>query len=187
MTTVIQIRGTSGSGKSTAVQEIITANLVMTPKYVTGRKRPLYYDGLSLKGTIAVLGHYEIPCGGCDTIGSVPQVFDVLDKLSPYQFVLCEGLLLSEDVKWVLAFREKGFDFKIVFLTTTEAQCLDRVRRRQQDKGREPADPERVRRKLTRRIETIERARLRLVDAGVSCFRMPQSQAVSTILRWLKE
>lgn len=182
---IIQIRGTSGSGKSTVMQTVMRAFPVgctrWEPKMVEGRKRPLYYR----RGNVIVLGHYEIACGGCDTIGSVPQVFAELAKLPPDKTVLCEGLLLSEDVIWSVKANADNV-VKCLFLTTPVAECLRRVDARQKEAGRTPTDPARVVRKLSKRVETIERARKRLVQAGVECRRCTSEQAPGIVLGWLQ-
>lgn len=176
---IIQIRGTSGSGKSTVMRKVMDHIGDWEPKYIPGRKRPLWYKS----GPIAVLGHYEIDCGGCDTIGSAPKVYEVLQSVlsSGISTVLSEGLLWGEDVKWSLKLQ----DVRAVFLTTSIDECLRRVELRQA--GREPADRERVIRKLTRRVTTIESARRRLVQAGVCCRRCTSEQAPGIVLKWVRE
>lgn len=197
---IIQVRGTSGSGKSTVVNKVMQAIGDWDKVYIPNRKRPLCYvsspgvlpklseawDKVHIpnrKLPIVVLGHYEIACGGCDTIGSVPQVFAAMQSLNfDYEHIICEGLLLSEDVKWSLPYKDK---LKAIFLTTPVDECLRRVVQRQNEKGREPADPARVIRKLTTRVGTIERARLRLVAAGADCRRVNSDQAVKVVLGFL--
>jgi hypothetical protein len=183
---IIQVRGTSGSGKSTVVSKVMQAIGDWDKVYVPPRKRPicyLHYREVAAK-PILVLGHYEIACGGCDTIGSVPQVFAAMQSLVAwdYEHIICEGLLLSEDVKWSLPYKD---NLKAIFLTTPVDECLRRVTKRQEEKGREPADPARVVRKLTTRVGTIERARLRLVAAGADCRRVNSDQAVKVVLGFL--
>ena len=176
---IIQIRGTSGSGKTTVMREVMKKFEPWKPMFVERRKKPLYYR----HGELVVVGHYEIDCGGCDTIGSAPKVFDVIQSLK-FDIALSEGLLWSEDVKWTLRLE----DVRAFFLATDADECLRRVVNRQA--GREPADAVRVKRKLITRIGTIERARLRLVAAGVCCKRVGSTQAakaiVSTIRREIK-
>lgn len=73
---IINIRGGSGSGKSTIVREIMRHYGEVIPHYVEGRKRPLWYDCRlpdDRDPTLRVLGHYETPCGGCDTISKNPN------------------------------------------------------------------------------------------------------------------
>ena len=181
MNLVIQIRGTSGSGKSTIVHKLLKGkkgfDKAWDPVFKEGRKKPLCY----LKDRVLILGHYEIDCGGCDTIGSAPQIYNSILELEQddYDVAITEGLLWSEDVKWTVKLKEEGFEILSLFLNTPLKQCLEWVEQRQA--GRKPADPERVIRKLSTRIQTIERARLRLVQAGVSCRRVSPDQAFEII------
>lgn len=175
---IIQIRGTSGSGKTTVMREVMEKIQPLKPVFVNGRKRPLYYE--NKRRGIVVLGHYEIDCGGCDTIGSAPKVYDLLQTLK-FNVALTEGLLWSEDVKWSVALQSTPIEVRVYFLITDAEECLRRVTARQA--GRIPRDPERVRRKLMTRIGTIERARRRLLDSDVYCRRVGQIQAVKLILK----
>jgi hypothetical protein len=186
---LITVRGTSGSGKSTVVRAVMEAAPGgWQASYVPGRRRPLYYYALDPEDfgglRVAVLGHYEIACGGCDTIGSVPQVFTMLEALPPLDVVLAEGLLLSEDVKWTLAYGAGRA--RCLFLDTPVNECLRRVGLRQEARGRSPADPARVIRKLTRRVETINRARARLEAAGVVCMTASSEDASGVVMEWVK-
>ena len=175
---IIQIRGTSGSGKSTVVKKIMQARPYLEPHYIEKRKRPLFYLG---KGLL-ILGHYEIACGGCDTIGSVPQIFEVLKTLPPYKHLIMEGLLLSEDVIWTVKLQN---EVRSLFLTTSPQESLRRVAIRQE--GREPANPERLKEKLESRMYRIEKIRKRLIDAGSYTQRCNSDQAVKIIENWIKD
>ena len=178
---IIQVRGTSGSGKTTVVRKVMERMGDWEPFYKEGRRKPL---GYTWPGCM-VLGHYEIDCGGCDTIGSAPKVYDTIIELKPKIHVLSEGLLWSEDVKWSLALTEQGYEVRALFLATEPEECLRRVTIRQ--KGRKPIDPARVRRKLMTRVETIDRARARLVNSGIYCRRLSLEQSIKRILSWLQK
>lgn len=191
---IIQVRGTSGSGKSTIVSKILDANVV-TPFYsldeiehfVKPRSIPLYY----LADKFVVLGNYEKGSGGCDTIGtssgqrSSPAIFKLLQVLSNKhkRHILCEGLLLSEDVIWT----EKitWDEVRMIFLTTTVQECLQRIQRRRQSLGKDPTDFNKN--KTRERYGVIERARLRLVASGKFVRRMNTEQATEAVKKWLKE
>ena len=185
---IIQIRGTSGSGKTTAMRAVMAFFQGWQPHMVEGRRKPLWYTTQAHGRTLVVLGHYEIDCGGCDTIGSAPDVYEVcrqaIGMYGPRIVVLSEGLLWGEDVKWSLDLVKQGYPVRPFFLTTTLEECLRRVELRQD--GREPKDKERVVRKLTRRITTIESARRRLVAAGVECRRCSSSQAPRLVLNVIR-
>lgn len=184
---IIQVRGTSGSGKTTVMRRVMQAYGPWEPHHVPGRRQPLLYYANTPRDRIAVVGHYEIDCGGCDTIGSAPDVYEVIKDIIEGNGdipILSEGLLWSEDVKWTLALRDAGQAVYPFYLTTPLEECLRRVTVRQA--GRAPADPERVVRKLTKRVETIDRTRPRLLEAGVPCRRCSSDQAPRLILERLR-
>jgi hypothetical protein len=179
---VIQVRGTGGSGKSWTVREILrwlkAQGATFTPHHIPGRMAPLYYtsDGL------AVMGTYEGEVGGgCDSIGSARESYEAIMQARKYPIVLCEGLLLSEDVKWTVELSKAwGAIVWCIFLTTPLDQCLSQITARRLAKGNNtPLNPKNT----TRRISTIERARLRLVEAGIQCNRYPAAQAVSILYK----
>ena len=173
---IIQIRGTSGSGKTWVVKEIMK-EYDWEPHYVENRKRPLYYTS----GDIIVLGHYEIDCGGCDTIGSAPKVFQTIQNLKvPYKVMITEGLLWGEDVKWTVQLEDT---VRSLYLHTSLEDCLNNVKKRQG--GIEPKDPNRVVRKLSKRIQTISRTMPRLQSVGVYCRRASSNQSVKIIRKWI--
>lgn len=97
-----------------------------------GRKRPIAYR-LGIKPELAVIGHYETKCGGCDTISTPGQSYPIIFELirrnaEDGRNVLFEGLLISGDVKW--SSQLKDLDFRIIELTTSLVDCLESVNQR---------------------------------------------------------
>lgn len=181
---IIQIRGTSGSGKSTAMRRIMEGlpppDWEWSSLYVNGRKKPLYYH----KKAVVVLGHYESNCGGCDTLGAASVACKLAEGLlgscPHFKHVLCEGLLLSEDVKWSKELK----DLSVIFLTTDLETCLKQIEKRRKEVGNEkPLNPANT----ANRVATIERARLKLIEAGIYCRRASADQASELVLKWLEE
>lgn len=187
---IIQIRSTSGGGKTWVMRQVMDALAKPWPygwerAFVVKRKNPLYYYHRDK----VVLGSYESTCGGCDNIGSARAVYELIQKASAdlrhktdmvllYDF-LCEGLLLSEDTKWSLQMP----DLRVIFLNTPIEQCLRQIEKRRQEAGNEkPLNPENT----TRRVAVIERARIKLTEAGVYCRRASPEQAVKLVTQWLK-
>lgn len=135
---IIQIRGTSGSGKSTIVKSIMDLYppCGVKPVMRVGRKRPICYrlDHLEKEEPqLAVIGHYGTKCGGCDTIStpgqSYPIIFELIRRNAEEgRNVLFEGLLISGDVKW--SSKLNDLDFLIIELTTSLKDCLDSVNKR---------------------------------------------------------
>lgn len=144
---IIQIRGTSGSGKSTIVREIMGLYASQKPVHREGRKQPLYYR---LKHSdykhadLAVLGHYEPKpdgspnqCGGCDTISTPGQSFQIIFDLVRRNYVegrdvLFEGLLISADIRWMAGLKE--INPLVIELTTPLQECLDSVNGRRKNR-----------------------------------------------------
>jgi hypothetical protein len=145
-----------------------------TSQFIDGRKRPLYYQH---SNGILVLGHYESPCGGCDTIGSARAVYDLIQTLSA-PVILCEGLLLSEDVKWSSQLK----DLRVLYLVTPLNQCLAWIKSRRASVGNEkPLNPANT----ANRVSVIERSRVKLGSLGIYCRRCTVGQAPGIVLSWI--
>lgn len=184
---LVQIRGTSGSGKSTIMRELMYRLGPWESMYAAPRRKPLYY--LNPKTSIVVLGHYEIACGGCDTLGSARETYEVL-KESIFgkietSVILTEGLLWSEDRKWTkILIEEDKQDVRPLFLTTTNDVCLERILKRREGKAR--SKPLNMQKHVVR-ARFIELTRLKLESWGIKCYRCSDSQAVGVVLKWIKE
>lgn len=185
---IIQLRGTSGSGKSTAMRETMKriekdTGRPFSPQFRVGRKKPLLYS--HSPSYVCVLGHYESPCGGCDTIGSARAVYDLIHEVREGNGgvpILCEGLLLSEDAKWTKTLKEEGEDVRVLFLVTSLEECLRRIKGRRESVGNaKELNPSNT----SNRIGVIDRARRKLEEAEIVTRRCSSGQASSIVLRWL--
>lgn len=109
MSVIINLRGTSGAGKTEFSRRIMTGygwGLPdrAEPVYRDGRRRPIAYRFRYPCGgrPLAVLGHCEVTSGGCDTIGGgdggLDAVFALAHALAASGHdVLFEGLLVSSE------------------------------------------------------------------------------------------
>lgn len=188
---IINVRGTSGSGKSWVIRQVMQS---LSSSGAAGwvkcfqeeRKQPLYYYRYltSLWKQITVLGHYESPCGGCDTIGSARQVYDLIKLLGApiSDIMLCEGLLLSEDTKWTLQLPKE--QLRVIFLETPLETCLEQIKSRREAVGNSKPLNEK---NTSNRVVVISRARVKLLDAGVWCRRASAKQAVNLVLDLIRE
>jgi hypothetical protein len=179
---IIQIRGTSGSGKTWVMRRVMESLGGWTSYYQPGRQKPLYYG----RRGVIVLGHYDSPCGGCDNIGSAAQVYELTKQMidpDPSRVIVQEGLLLSEDSKWGRKLLEEGHDLRAVFLSTPLEECLGNIRRRREEAGNEKPLNEK---NTANRVAVIERARVKLKEAGATCRRAPAAQAVRIVLGWVQ-
>lgn len=180
---IIEIRGTSGSGKTTVVKRLMDQVGEWQGVYTSPRKKPLYYYSVGHSPRVVVLGHYEGACGGCDSVGSAAAVYNLIQEIREGNGdvpIVCEGLLLSENVKWTVQLP----GVRCLFLTTPVGTCLSQVGGRRRAAGNdEPLNPANT----VNRVKVIERARLRLIEAGVYCRRASANQATGVVLKWLRE
>ena len=186
---IINIRGTGGSGKSTVVTRIMGLYKTRVPIFREGRKRPIQYL-LEAPGKkrLLVPGHYEIACGGCDTLKTLSDVFELITDANDRGYnVLCEGIMLADDVLRTVPL-SKTADFRVILLTTPVEDCIAAIRSRREDKASAAgkiAEP--LNEKNTRnRYESHKRICGRLQDAGVKVSRLDREAAFQQVSTWLE-
>lgn len=186
---IIQIRGTSGSGKSTIVRSILELfpKDKVKPVMRVGRKRPIAYR---CKGNpdLAIIGHYETKCGGCDTISipgqSYPMIFELIRRNAEEgRNVLFEGLLISGDVKW--SSKLNDLNFLIIELTTPLVDCLESINDRRKIRLEEkytPVNPENT----SAKYELIKRGSDKLnKEHGIPVERLNRADAMARVMELL--
>lgn len=135
---IVNIRGTSGSGKSTLARRIMGQYPDRSRMMVKGRKQPAgYILNHPEAGTLVVIGHYESPCGGCDTIKTYHEVFQAIrDAHDAGCNVLFEGLLLSTDRNHMIELaQEYPNRHLIIGLDAGIEKCLASVNERRRAKN----------------------------------------------------
>ena len=103
----------------------------------------------------------------------------LIQATQPADIVLCEGLLLSEDVKWTSQMK----DVHCFFLTTSLERCLSQIKARRAEAGNEKPLNEY---NTSNRVGVIEKARQRLLDLGVDCRRCSTDQCPELIMNLLR-
>lgn len=140
---IINLRGTSGAGKSHIVREVMLRYNSRVSSFIEGRRQPIQYRLESEVPSIApliVLGHYESPCGGCDTIHSLDQIFELAKKASSTGAnVLFEGVMMYSEVTRTVAFdkqlKSEGKKLSVVCLDTPLSVCLKGIQDRRSARG----------------------------------------------------
>lgn len=144
MNKIINIRGTSGAGKSHLARRVMANYPVRKPVHVAGRKQPLYYEYEAPDHGVPlfVVGHYECACGGTDTISSgTDGIYELIRELAPKGNVFFEGLLIGSEVTRTAKLPEVG-ETHVIFLTTPVEQCVESVNERRRARGQmEPVNP----------------------------------------------
>jgi thymidylate kinase len=137
---LVNIRGTHGSGKSTAIRALME-KATFRPIYdvLFGPRHPEGYVG-ALPGVSVptfVIGPYTntSECGGCDQISRNATVMTLIEKYAAKGHVVFEGSLVSSCYGAVGRLLEQwGMDSVFVFLDTPLEECIRRVEKR---RGRE--------------------------------------------------
>ena len=180
--TIVIIRGTSGAGKSTLVRSIMSHYENKVAQFVGGRKQPMSYT-LTLPGKkpLHICGHYETPCGGCDTLPTLDIIFDMARTAhAEGKHVVMEGMLLASDVKRAIALAEETKDVVIISLTTPIDQCCDNIRKRRAARGNDkPLNETNTRSRYAYEHKQIEK----LIKANVDIRTLVYEDALDTIKR----
>lgn len=152
--TIVQLVGTSGSGKTTIAREIMQRYGKTTPVIPPGRRVPEAYMVVPPLGKLPlyVLGSYENKCGGVDTIGSAADLLELIDRYAKGgNHVLFEGLLISTYYGLLGKGLEKYHPHVVrCFLTTDIEVCIQRVIvRRAERKTKTPFNEDNTRNRMT--------------------------------------
>ena len=182
---IIQIRGTSGSGKTHLVKQVLTHYSQREDHFTTGRRRPLYttWAGKAPR-RLTTLGHYDIPCGGADTISGFDTIFGLVNQAEDRgEDVLFEGLILTGDNKRIIACAKAHSNHLIVSLNTPLEVCLAQINARRAARGNNtPVSPVNTQKKWGE--ETRHRAKM--ISAGVNIQVLTPAEALFKIIEALQ-
>lgn len=134
MGAILNPRGTNGAGKTELVRQVMAMYGWeridhVEPVYCKGRERPICYRLRHPLGgrPLVVLGHYEVTCGGCDTIGDLDKVFRLTSGYaSSGHDVLLEGWAVSREYQRSAALAAKH-RLHVLRLSTPLDQCIRNV------------------------------------------------------------
>lgn len=182
MSTILNIRGTNGSGKSSVVRQLMEHFGVEADVAKPGTKRVWAYQ---LRNRMYVLGRYETACGGADTVSSFAKIKQQVSILAGHGDVVFEGVLWSGVFKSSDEFAHNSPHHVIFATLDTPAEvCIERVVARRKLAGNsKPFDPE----NLLAKHKSVVRAQEQLVKAGHDARILPHEEPLQTILRWLAD
>lgn len=185
---IVNIAGTSGSGKSHAARsflEHMRKNGTVEP--VRKDERIIGYDLTTRRGKkpIYLLGAYDQPSGGCDTFKQVAYVFDtVARKHRLGVHVVYEGLFVMNMTRGPELAAEYGEELTILQLTTPLSSCLASVNQRRAVRGAGPLeDTTNTRDNYVR----AERYCSKMRGAGARVLRVSRDEVVGKLLKLVAE
>ena len=172
--TIFNIRGTSGSGKTTIVRAIMDRCEGKARIRKPGRRQPIGYT--FTRPLLFVTGSYETTCGGCDTISTYAECYGAVAEAARNGYhVLYEGLRQSGDFKQANLLHEAGHPIVIVSLTTSLEDCLASVRARREARGdMRELDPTNTEAK----VKSITTSNSKLRERGVAVHELDREQAL---------
>jgi hypothetical protein len=178
---IVQLRGTGGSGKSTVVRRIMALTATATPVFEAGRRQPIgYHCNFSRPPTLYIPGHYETACGGCDTIKTPDRVYELVRAAVDRDFnVLYEGIIVQDDIHRCIKLnherRAKNLSgVTVIELDTKIEDCLSGIQNRRDERGEtKPLNPKNT----VDRMQRVHRSCFKLRDAGVTVLRLSREGA----------
>lgn len=188
---IINLRGTSGSGKTYIVLRLMEHYKVKVPVMMEGRKQPLGYR-MEFPGAgtaeqpvdtglrpLFVMGHYENPegCGGCDNISyGLDFIYEkIYERVALGDNVIFEGLIVASDVSRCIELK-RHHELLVVGLDTPLNECITSVNERRAKRGKtDPVNPANTEKKFKALIP--QRARFR--DAGVDFRLLKRADALA--------
>jgi len=192
MSTVVAIKGTNGSGKSTVVRALLDRLGKQSILRVNSKEagyRCRYEDG-----SLFVLGKYKTACGGLDSSfsysGAADDLLLCIDKLAAQGHVVCEGVIAitsyghNRMTRFADKLKRKGHRMIFAHIDTPAEMCIERVRQRRMEAGnRKPFNPE----KLLDKYQSILKSQEQLLKAGYDARILPHEEPLQTLLRWFEE
>jgi hypothetical protein len=185
---LINLRGTHGSGKSTAIRAL-TEKSNVRPIFGTtfGLRCPEGYKARlpKVEADVFVLGPYTAQCGGCDGIQPYSLIPPLIEKYAEQGHVVFEGSLISACWGVIGGLLERWKrDAIILFLDTPVEECVRRVRTRRLERGDEREfDP----RHVIQKHATIARLKQKIAGVGVIQTRAVSGENAASIVISLLE
>lgn len=189
---IISLRGTSGSGKTTVVREILKQRspvTVVERSIGIRQNKPLVYAAYGSIPPIYIFGSYETVCGGCDTINDYKNVVpDLLTKYVSQGHVLFESLLISGTYGAIGQRMSElglaGHETVCAFLDTPLDVCLQRIGDRRKMRG----DDRQLNPKNTiQKFSHIDGTKKRCIDHGLRVVDIDYRDPVQGVLRLLED
>jgi hypothetical protein len=139
-----------------------------------GRKQPLGYllgrgDNVEPGKSLFIPGHYEVACGGCDTLDGYDTIYGLVRTAhAAGHDVLYEGLLISGESARPIALHNEGYPIQVIALNTPIDVCIDSINARRQAKKGPDAPPVKERNTIAK-ARAVEIAMEKMKEAGIPC------------------
>jgi len=185
MSLIVNVRATSGGGKTFLVRQIMKHYGILAP--IPPIPTPgIKTWGYLLMGGIYVLGRYDAVCGGADTVGSFGEI---VRRINLHADCGCPAIF--ESLLWSTTFKTsdefaKSTPHHVIFglMDTPLELCHQRVLARRHAAGNDKPFPVE---KLVTKYRSCWSAQARLRDSKHDTRSVPHDDALATVLTWLEE
>jgi hypothetical protein len=189
MNKVINIRATSGGGKTTLVRSFLESyphqQICDGDKRVLAYHLPAMMTGYS-RDTF-VLGSYEAVTGGCDTVSTQDKICDLIEHFSALGHVFYEGLLVSGLFSRYLNLEQRltHAHFIYGYLDTPVQVCIERTMMRRRARGNlKLFDPNKT---LVPKFRAVLATRKKFEKARRDVRTISHLSAMQIVDAWLRE
>lgn len=178
---VIQIRGTSGSGKSYCVYNLLN-KLDGTTLTKDGKIQGYKLSHPTRGPAIYALGKYETACGGCDTIKTQDDLCDRARRWAKKGSVVFEGLLCSNIFQRYVDLSHNIGGLTWAFMDTPLSISIARVAQRRVARGNtKPLNPANT---TNKHVQTHQAA-TKALEAGELVIYLDHKRAADQVFEML--
>jgi len=138
---IINIRGTSGSGKTYTTRAFMDKygpSAEIWNKDID-KAKPIAHVVFYNMVPVYFIGSYRNACGGCDNVDSQDTMCNMIRHFSQLGHVIAEGLLMSHSTARYLALHDEmaeyGIPMVFAYMDTSLEDCIERVKARRISKG----------------------------------------------------
>jgi len=135
---IINVRGTSGSGKTYTVRKFMDfygPSTMINDNDGKPIAHVIFYNMMP----VYFIGSYANVCGGCDNVPTQDMICSLVRHFSQFGHVIFEGLIMSHSYARYAALwkelTELCIPFIFAYMDTSLQDCLERVKQRRLDKG----------------------------------------------------
>ncbi len=192
---ILQIRATSGGGKTTLMRQLYNAaecKPIKQEMMKRGGTKTLISKGEWSGVPFYVIGPYDMEgTGGCDRISKIEQVIDLVHSVAKkgHNIVTFEGLLLAHSWGQAGEFLHEHYGPRYInaFIDTDVQLCYRNVLKRRKTSGAEP-DPERlakIKKNVYDDYHRVELAYTRVIARGGQRIDISYANAFAEVSAWL--
>lgn len=172
---IINVRGTSGSGKTTIIRKLIERYGIHKTYPYPDRPGKVEANLISYtNGDIFLLGSYENVCGGCDTVSTQDLVCELIDWYAPLGHVIFEGLMISHIYERYASRAREDIENWVFFMLDTDFEkCTSNIKKRRKAAGKDGPMPDSVYKNARRTYDSTYRIREKFTKESILWENIP--------------